>query len=77
MTDISMGNPHAVVFVDDLETFLPVAFPDEGPQLSTYHEIFPEGANAGFAQVSEKLLLYVRMFAHVCVYVCVYQTSAF
>jgi diaminopimelate epimerase len=52
VTDISMGNPHAVVFVDDLDSFLPAAFLDEGPRLSASHEVFPDGANAEFAQVS-------------------------
>jgi diaminopimelate epimerase len=53
VTDVSMGNPHAVVFVDNLESFLcDGVFQMEGPKLSTYHEIFPDGTNAEFAQVS-------------------------
>ncbi|GAA0905050.1 diaminopimelate epimerase [Rothia nasimurium] len=43
---VSMGNPHGVIFVDD------VADPrvDQlGPKL-TRHPVFPEGANIGFAQ---------------------------
>lgn len=53
VTDVSMGNPHAVVFVSDLEAFLRDGrFQAEGPQLSALREVFPEGANAEFAQVS-------------------------
>ena len=52
VTDISMGNPHAVVFVDNLEAFVSGPFHDEGPMLSTYYDIFPSGSNAEFVQVS-------------------------
>jgi len=43
---VSMGNPHAVVFVDDL------ADPrvDRLGPLLTVHPVFPEGVNVGFAQ---------------------------
>lgn len=43
---VSMGNPHAVVFVDD------VADPrvDRLGPLLTHHPLFPRGANVGFAQ---------------------------
>lgn len=43
----SMGNPHATFFVDDLAA-IPVA--EIGPKLE-HHELFPERANIGFAQV--------------------------
>lgn len=43
---VSMGNPHAVQWVDDVET-APVA--SEGP-LVEGHRRFPRRANAGFAQ---------------------------
>jgi len=44
---VSMGNPHAVIEVDDVD-----AAPVEtiGPMLQSSHE-FPESANVGFAQV--------------------------
>mmetsp|Transcript_24365 Transcript_24365/g.45347 ORF Transcript_24365/g.45347 Transcript_24365/m.45347 type:complete len:294 (+) Transcript_24365:81-962(+) len=52
VTGVSMGNPHAVVFVNDLEVLLRDGlFQVEGPKLSTYLDAFPEGANAEFAQV--------------------------
>ncbi|SDG26274.1 diaminopimelate epimerase [Dyella sp. 333MFSha] len=43
---VSMGNPHAVVFVDD------VSDPrvDRLGPLLTAHPVFPQGANVGFAQ---------------------------
>jgi len=43
---VSMGNPHAVVFVDDVDD---PRVDRLGPILTT-HPVFPEGANAGFAQ---------------------------
>ena len=43
---VSMGNPHAVVFVDDLAD---PRVDRLGPLLTT-HPVFPEGANVGFAQ---------------------------
>lgn len=47
ITAVSMGNPHAVLRVSDLDT-APVA--TLGAALAT-HPRFPEGANAGFMQV--------------------------
>ncbi|MDP1872652.1 diaminopimelate epimerase [Phenylobacterium sp.] len=44
---VSMGNPHVVFFVDDIET-APVA--EVGPMIE-HHRLFPEGVNVGFAQV--------------------------
>lgn len=44
---VSMGNPHAVRFVDDLRQ---LDLPREGPALST-HTAFRKGINAHFAQV--------------------------
>ncbi len=47
ITTVSMGNPHAVVFLPDLDEF---HFNLLGPVLSG-HKRFPEGVNAGFAEV--------------------------
>ena len=44
----SMGNPHAVLFVDDVEA---VNLGDIGPQLE-HHPIFPERANISFVHQS-------------------------
>jgi len=54
---VSMGNPHAVFFVEDVES-LPLA--DLGPGLE-HHPLFPERANIGAAQVigADKLRLRV------------------
>jgi diaminopimelate epimerase len=46
-TLVSTGNPHAVVFVDDLDA---VDVPTEGPRWAE-HQAFPNGINAHFAQV--------------------------
>jgi len=43
---VSMGNPHALLMVDDIDT---PAIPEMGAFVST-HRAFPEGCNAGFAQ---------------------------
>ena len=47
ITAVSMGNPHAVIFVDDVENF-PVA---EVGSLVENHEWFPERTNVEFVQV--------------------------
>jgi diaminopimelate epimerase len=47
---ISMGNPHAVQIVQDLDT-APVA--KDGPQIET-HLAFPKKVNAGFMRVFER-----------------------
>jgi diaminopimelate epimerase len=44
---LSMGNPHATLFVDDIDR-APVG--TLGPALER-HDIFPDGANIGFAQI--------------------------
>ena len=47
MTCVSMGNPHAVVFVDDVAGFPLEEF---GPQFEC-HEMFPKRVNTEFVQV--------------------------
>ncbi len=47
ITCVSMGNPHCVVFVDDVKNF-PVE--KYGPPIET-HDIFPRGANVEFVQI--------------------------
>ncbi|MCA9051497.1 MAG: diaminopimelate epimerase, partial [Planctomycetaceae bacterium] len=56
--DVSMGNPHAVVFVDrpSMETFRQL-----GPRLST-HSRFPEGTNAEFVCVRSATELAVSVW---------------
>ena len=47
MTAVSVGNPHVVIFVEDVAT---VQLADEGPAIET-DPIFPERVNAHFVQV--------------------------
>ncbi|CAM9443513.1 unnamed protein product [Ectocarpus fasciculatus] len=48
---ISMGNPHGVIFVDDLDNLLSTGSLDRlGPALSA-HAMFPDGANIEFVEV--------------------------
>lgn len=44
---VSMGNPHAVFFVEDVNAY---DIPAIGP-LVEWHPLFPQGTNVGFAQV--------------------------
>ena len=44
---VNVGNPHAVFFVDDVQT---LAVPEIGPGVE-HDPLFPERVNAGFAQV--------------------------
>lgn len=48
-TFVSMGNPHCVIFVDDITA---VDLEHEGPALE-HHNIFPERCNIEFAQLTE------------------------
>ncbi len=54
---ISVGNPHAVIFVKDVE--------DINPEIATElqkHRCFPEGVNVGFAQVTDDSNITLRVF---------------
>jgi diaminopimelate epimerase len=55
---VSMGNPHAVQIVDDVDT-APVA--TEGPRIE-HHPRFPERVNAGFMQILEPRAIRLRVF---------------
>ena len=55
---LSMGNPHAVQMVDDVET-APVAA--QGP-LIEHHPRFPQRVNAGFMQVIDRANIKLRVF---------------
>lgn len=58
MTCVSMGNPHAVIFVDDAEKF-----PIE--QLGTqfeHHELFPRKTNTEFVQVVDRSHVRMRVW---------------
>ena len=47
MSVLSMGNPHAILTVESLESF-PIT--DIGKQIATHHS-FPKGSNVGFMQI--------------------------
>jgi len=55
---LSMGNPHAVLFVDDISS-APVL--ELGAVLET-HSIFPERANIGFMQINNRSDISLRVF---------------
>jgi diaminopimelate epimerase len=55
---VSMGNPHAVIVVDDVDT-APVG--ELGPQLEC-HPRFPQRTNVGFMQVVDRNHIHLRVF---------------
>ncbi len=55
---VSMGNPHAVFFVDDIDAY---DIPAIGP-LVEWHPLFPEGTNVGFAQILDRERIRLRVW---------------
>lgn len=55
---VSMGNPHAVLEVPDINT---AKVEELGSKISQ-HAVFPEGCNVGFAQVSDRKTIALRVF---------------
>lgn len=58
ITAVSIGNPHAVQVVDDIEA-APVA--TQGPLIET-HARFPKRVNAGFMQIVDREHIKLRVF---------------
>ncbi|MCG6550758.1 MAG: diaminopimelate epimerase [Candidatus Magnetominusculus sp. LBB02] len=58
VTCVSMGNPHAVVFVSDVNSY-PVDI--EGPMLET-NEFFPERTNVEFVQIIDRGQIRMRVW---------------
>ncbi len=58
ITCISMGNPHAVIFVDDVERY-PVE--DIGPQVEN-HPFFPNRVNVEFVEVLDRNRIRMRVW---------------
>tara|TARA_Y100001933_G_scaffold60114_1_gene60243 strand:- start:3910 stop:4803 length:894 start_codon:yes stop_codon:yes gene_type:complete len=58
VTTVSMGNPHAVLFVDSIAT----AHVAELGAALVRHPLFPEGANIGFCEVVDRGFLRLRVF---------------
>ncbi|MBR2784253.1 MAG: diaminopimelate epimerase [Firmicutes bacterium] len=61
-TLVSMGNPHCVIFVDDLDSF-PVE--KIGPQIE-HHALFPEKTNVEFIQLMGDDKLKMRVWERAC-----------
>jgi diaminopimelate epimerase len=55
---VSMGNPHVVFFVADVEAF-PVAH--TGPRIE-FHSLFPEQVNVGFAEIKARDRIRLRVW---------------
>jgi diaminopimelate epimerase len=55
---LSMGNPHAVQIVSDIDT-APVS--QQGP-LIEHHRLFPQRVNAGFMQITDRGHIKLRVF---------------
>jgi len=58
ITAVSMGNPHAVQVVEDVDT-APVAI--QGPMIES-HPRFPQRVNAGFLQVVDRHSVRLRVY---------------
>lgn len=57
-TQVSMGNPHLVTFVDDIAQ---INLPEIGPKLE-HHPLFPDRTNVEFAQVVGKDIIRMRVW---------------
>jgi len=58
VTAVSMGNPHAISYVEDVANF---PLYEVGPKIET-HELFPRKVNAEFVQVIDKSTLKMRVW---------------
>lgn len=58
ITAVSMGNPHAVVFCDEIEN---LKLEEIGPQFE-HHEMFPEQVNTEFIKVIDDNTLQMRVW---------------
>lgn len=57
-TAVSMGNPHFVIFVDDVDS---VNLPEIGPRIEN-HPLFPERTNVEFVQVIDENTVKFRVW---------------
>ena len=58
ITPVSMGNPHCVLFHEDIYS---IDLPTIGPSFE-YNSIFPEGVNTEFIQLESKTVLHMRVW---------------
>lgn len=56
---VSMGNPHAVLWVPDVDTAEVARL---GPAIQARRDLFPEGVNVGFAQVVSPEQIRLRVY---------------
>ena len=61
MTCVSMGNPHAVVFVDDMADLKDFAIEQIGPYFEN-HERFPERTNTEFVRIIDRNNVQMRVW---------------
>lgn len=57
---VSMGNPHCVIFVDDLES--DIDFERDGPALEAFTDAFPAKTNVEFVQVMSETHLKMKVW---------------
>jgi len=55
---VSMGNPHCVLYVDDVDS----ALVDELGPILEHHERFPQRTNVGFARIRDRGSMDLRVF---------------
>lgn len=58
VTPVSMGNPHAVIFMDDIHS---LDLAKIGPKFE-HHSMFPEGVNTEFIQIESKNSIIMRVW---------------
>ena len=58
VTGVSMGNPHAVTFIDDTDS---LEIEKIGPKLET-HKLFPKKINTEFAQIVDRNTIKMRVW---------------
>lgn len=58
MTCLSMGNPHAVMFIEDTKSF---PLEEVGPKFEN-HEVFPNRVNAEFIQILDRKTVNMRVW---------------
>ncbi len=61
MTCVSMGNPHAVVFIDDAEDLSELAIEQIGPYFEN-HDRFPKRTNTEFVKVIDRKTVQMRVW---------------
>merc|ERR1711862_32400 len=57
---VSMGNPHCIIFVDDLEN--DIDFEKDGPAIEALGEAFPAKTNVEFVQVMSSTHLKMKVW---------------